>query len=155
TRYYGPDNEKVEEFNGSGRLVDRVYGGSDVHALKGGGGWCASAADMARLIAAADGCPVVDNILTSSSLSTLTEYGNDDRKMARGWTESDGRGRWTRTGTLSSTHALVEHFPDGECWVILTNSGVWTGHHFSRELQRLIERLRGRYSASLPSRDLF
>lgn len=155
TRYYGPDNEQVEEFNGSGRLVDRVYGGSDVRALKGGGGWCASAADIARLIASVDGCPVVDNILNPTSLNTLTAYGNDDHKLARGWTESDGRGRWTRTGTLSSTHALVEHFPDGECWVILTNSGVWTGYHFSRELQRLVERFRSRYSTTLPTRNLF
>ncbi|MDE6680783.1 MAG: hypothetical protein K2J92_05460, partial [Muribaculaceae bacterium] len=106
-------------------------------------------------IASVDGCPVVDNILNPTSLNTLTAYGNDDHKLARGWTESDGRGRWTRTGTLSSTHALVEHFPDGECWVILTNSGVWTGYHFSRELQRLVERFRSRYSTTLPTRNLF
>ena len=51
----------------------------------------------------------------------------------------------THPKTLSSTHALVERYPQGDCWVILTNSGVWTGHHFSRDLQRLIERLRSRY----------
>lgn len=36
-RYYGPDTVKVEEFNGSGRLVDRVYGGSNVNGLVGAG----------------------------------------------------------------------------------------------------------------------
>ncbi len=35
TRYYPPDNELVEEFNGSGNMVERVYGGSNVNGLMG------------------------------------------------------------------------------------------------------------------------
>ena len=33
--YYGPDNDPVEEYNGSGRMVERVYGGSNVNGLVG------------------------------------------------------------------------------------------------------------------------
>lgn len=153
-RYYGPDNELVEEFNGSGRLVERVYGGSNVNGLMGAGGWCASASDLARLVAATDKYPRVANILTNASIDSMTAYSKDD-KLSRGWSEIDEHGKWRRTGTLSSTHTLVERFPNGECWVIITNSGVWTGFHFSSDMTRLVSRLRAAYSASMPRRDLF
>lgn len=154
SRYYAPDDELVEEYNGSGRMVSRVYGGNDVNALKGAGGWCTSAADFARLVAATDGDSRLKDVISRQSVATLTAH-SDDEKLSRGWSECDGRGKWTRTGTLSSTHTLVERFPDGQCWVFITNTGVWTGFHFTRDLQRLLERLRDRYSGSLPARNLF
>lgn len=153
-RYYGPDNEPVEEFNGSGRLVNRVYGGSNVNGLMGAGGWCASASDMARLVAAIDKYPRVTNILSDASVDSLTVW-SEKVNRARGWGEILGEGKWRRTGTLSSTHTLVERFPDGECWVLITNSGVWTGHHFSRTMSSLVARMRSAYSDRLPRRDLF
>lgn len=154
TRYYPPDNELVEEYNGSGKLVERVYGGSNVNGLLGAGGWVASAADLARLIAAIDGESGVKNVISDESIRTLTAY-DEKENMSRGWGEVTSNGKWVRTGTLSSTHALVERFPDGDCWVILTNSGVWTGPHFSKDLGRLIEKLRSRYGKDLPHRNLW
>ncbi|MDE6095878.1 MAG: beta-lactamase family protein [Muribaculaceae bacterium] len=153
-RYYPPDNELVEEYNGSGNMVERVYGGSNVNGLLGAGGWVAPASDIARLVAAIDGEPGVKNILSQWGINTLTAYDEKDN-ICRGWVEVRRDGRWTRTGTLSSTHALVERFPDGDCWVLLTNSGVWTGHNFSRDLERLVERLRNRYGGIMPTRNLW
>lgn len=154
TKYYAPDDELVEEFNGSGRMVSRVYGGSNVNALLGAGGWTASAADMARLVAAIDNYPVVSNILDEENIDLLVEHDDHD-KMSRGWSEADANGKWTRTGTLSSTHALIERFPNGECWVMITNTGVGKGASFSRDLSRLVEQLRSRYKTQLPSRSLW
>lgn len=153
-RYYGPDTVLVEEWNGSGLMVERVYGGSNINGLVGAGGWCASASDLARLVASVDKYPHVKNILSDASIDTMTEYVKDE-KMSRGWSETDENGKWRRTGTLSSTHTLVERFPNGECWVMITNSGVWTGHNFSRSMTSLISDLRGAYSSSFPNRDLF
>lgn len=152
--YYGPDTVSVEEWNGSGRMVERVYGGSNVNGLVGAGGWLASASDLARLVAAVDKYPRVRNILSSESIDSLTAYSKDD-KRSRGWSEIDEYGKWRRTGTLSSTHTLVERFPNGECWVLITNSGVWTGHNFARDLTNLVSRLRAAYSRSMPRRDMF
>lgn len=153
-RYYGPDTVAVEEYNGSGRMVERVYGGSNVHGLMGAGGWCASASDLARLVAATDKYPHVRNILSNASIDTLTAFAKDD-KVSRGWSEIDSSGKWRRTGTLSSTHTLVERFPNGECWVLITNSGVWTGPSFSRSMSQLVSNLRSRYGKALPRRDLW
>lgn len=152
--YYGPDNEPVEEYNGSGRMVERVYGGSNVNGLVGAGGWCASASDLARLVAATDKYPHVRNIISNESIDSLTAFAKDD-KVSRGWSEIDQHGKWRRTGTLSSTHTLIERFPNGECWVMITNSGVWTGHNFSRDMTKLISDLRPRYSELFPRRDLW
>lgn len=153
-RYYGPDNEEVEEYNGSGRMVERVYGGSNVNGLLGAGGWCASAADLARLVAATDKYPHVSNIISNESIDSLTAFAKEGR-VSRGWSEIDEQGKWRRTGTLSSTHTLIERFPNGECWVLITNSGVWTGHNFSRDMTRLVSKLRPLYSDILPRRDLW
>lgn len=153
-RYYGPDTVKVEEYNGSGRMVDIVYGGRNVNGLVGAGGWCATASDLARLVAATDKYPRVSNILSNASIDSLTAYSKDDRK-SRGWSEIDEGGKWRRTGTLSSTHTLIERFPNGECWVLITNSGVWTGFHFSSSMTQLVSRLRSAYAADMPRRDLF
>lgn len=153
-KYYGPDDELVQEFNGSGRMVERVYGGSNINALMGAGGWCTSAVELNRLVACADAYPGLKDVISPQSVATLTQH-SDDEKMSRGWNECDARGKWTRTGTLSSTHALIERFPDNECWVIITNTGIWTGHHFSRDLNRLVENLRTRYGDSFPRRNLF
>lgn len=153
-RYYGPDTVTVEEYNGSGRMVERVYGGSNINGLLGAGGWCASASDLARLVAATDKYPHVSNIISNESIDSLTAYAKDD-KVSRGWSEIDENGKWRRTGTLSSTHTLVERFPNGECWVIITNSGVWTGHNFSREMTKLVSNLRVRYGSFFPRRDLW
>lgn len=152
--YYGPDNEPVEEYNGSGRMVERVYGGSNVNGLVGAGGWCASPAELARLVAATDKYPYVHNIISDESIDSLTAYAKDD-KVSRGWSEIDENGKWRRTGTLSSTHTLIERFPNGECWVLLTNSGVFKGFHFSREMTDLVSDLRARYSSIFPKRDLW
>ncbi len=154
TCYYSPDSELVEEFNGSGKMVDRCYGGANINGLMGAGGWCASAASLARLVAAIDGDPGVPDILNGESIALMTSH-DEKEKTCFGWSDSDGKGKWTRSGTLSSAHALIERFPDKECWVILTNTGVWTGFRFTRDLQRLIDMLRSRYSGILPSRDLW
>lgn len=154
TRYYGPDTVAVEEFNGSGRMVERVYGGSNVNGLMGAGGWLTSASDLARLVAATDGDKRVADILTQESVDSLTAFDEKDKK-ARGWSETSAQGKWTRTGTLSSTHTLVQRFPDGECWVLITNSGVWTGHKFSHDMVRLVDRIRAIYRNQMPKRNLW
>lgn len=155
-RYYGSDTVKVKEFNGSGKMVDLVYGGRNVNGLVGAGGWCTTASDLARLVAATDKYARVPNILSDASIDSLTAYSRpEESRRSRGWSEISENGKWRRTGTLSSSHALVEHFPDGECWVLITNSGVWIGPRFSSSMSQLVSRLKSAYDGVMPRRDLF
>ena len=154
SKYYAPDDSVVYEYNGSGRQVNRVYGGSNVNGLMGAGGWVTSAADLARFIAAIDGNPHLPDIISRRSFEEMTRF-DPEKKVSFGWSGVDGTGKLTRTGTLSSTNAIVQCFPDGECWVMVTNTGAWTGFRFSRDMEKLIEVLRSRYSKDMPARDIF
>ena len=152
--YYAPDTVMVEEYNGSGKMVPRVYGGTDVYGLMGAGGWVASAPAIARLVASIDGDNRVPDILTAKSIALMTEY-NEESAMCRGWSHIEKDGSWLRTGTLYSAHSFVKHFPDGECWVIVTNTGVWIGHNFVRQLTQLVENMRAEYGAVMPKQNLW
>lgn len=155
-KYYGPDSTPVEEYNGSGRMVERVYGGNDIKGLKGAGGWVASAPDLLRVVASIDGYKGVPDLLSGKSISLMAEADNEEKHcMTRGWAEIEEDGSWVRTGTLSSSHAYVRLFPDGRCWAILTNSGNWRGARFARDMSRLVSNLNARYSGSMPKRNLW
>lgn len=155
-RYYSPDAELVEDFSHPGKMVDRCYGGANIKGLMGAGGWVASAADLNRFVAAIDGHAGISDVISPQSVRMMTAHGNEEEgKLCLGWTDSDKDGKWFRTGTLSSVHALIEHFPNGECWVITMNSGVWTGFRFNRDMIRLVDMLRSRYGSLLPKINLF
>ena len=153
SQYYAPDTVLVEEYNGSGKMVPRVYGGTDVYGLMGAGGWLASAPAIARLVASIDGDNRVPDILTARSIAKMTEY--EEGAVCRGWSHIEKDGSWLRTGTLYSAHSFVKHFPDGECWVITTNTGVWIGHNFVRQFVQLVDMLRADYGAVMPKQNLW
>lgn len=154
-RYYmHAGSEKVEEYNMSGKLVERCYGGNDINALSGAGAWCGSPAELCRLVASIDGKPQVPDILSQESIAEMTEYFDQDT-YSLGWNDTKPDGEWTRTGTLSGTSALVKCFPDGECWIMITNTSTWRGPGFTRYTEGLFRKCREQYSFLLPHRDMF
>ncbi len=154
-RYYMHEgSEKVEEYNMSGRMVERCYGGNDIRALSGAGAWCGSTAELCRFVASIDGKPQVPDILTQESIDEMTEY-FDSQTFSLGWNDTKPSDGWTRTGTLTGTSALVKYFPDGECWIMITNTSTWRGPGFTRYTDRLFKKCRELYSPLLPHRDLF
>ena len=154
-RYYmHAGSEKVEEYNMSGKLVERCYGGNDINALSGAGAWCGSPAELCRLVASIDGKPQVPDILSQESIAEMTEYFDQDT-YSLGWNDTKPDGEWTRTGTLSGTSALVKCFPDGECWIMVTNTSTWKGPGFTKYTESLFRNCRARYSGLLPETDLF
>ena len=79
----------------------------------------------------------------------------DSVTYALGWNDISADGIWTRTGTLAGTSALIKYYPDGECWIMVSNTGTWRGPRFTKWTSSLMRRLRERYSDSLPARNLF
>ena len=142
------------EFNNSGRLVEKCYGENDIPRLAGAGAWCASAAELCRLVASIDGCPVVPDIISRRSVEAMTRE-MPDHDFSLGWNYTPKGKPWVRTGSLVGTSALVIRYPDGECWVFITNTSTWKGHAFSRDTMALFERLRKKFGPVMPRRDLF
>mgnify|MGYP003370269762 FL=1 len=152
--YMHAGSELVEEYNLSGRMVERCYGGNDIHALSGAGAWCGSPAELCRFVASIDGKSEVQDILTKESIRQMTEY-FDPLTYSLGWNDTKPNGEWTRTGTLSGTSALIKYFPDGECWIMITNTSTWRGPGFTRYTEQLFRKCRERYGSLIPHRNLF
>ena len=154
-RYYMQDNDPpVPEFNNSGDSVARCYGGNNIRGLLGAGAWVASTAELARFVASIDGRKEIPDILSRHSVRQMTAF-SDNHKFSLGWNSTDPELGWQRTGSLSGTSAFIMYYPDGECWVLVTNTHAWKGPKFSRNLKELVRESRRRYSAKFPCRNLF
>lgn len=154
TRYYVQhDDEPAEEFNNSGRKVTRCYGGNNVTGLSGAGAWAASTPELALFVASIDGRPEVPDIISRESVDLMTEY-FDESTYSLGWNDTKD-GYWTRTGTFAGTSALIKYFPDGECWIFISNTGTYKGPGLARHTAELFDRLREKYSTRLPARNMF
>lgn len=155
-RYYTHegDGKFIEEYNGSGRIVERCYGGNDIPMLLGAGAWCGSPIEIARLVASIDSRDEVPDILSPEAVAQMTEYFDQDT-YSLGWNDTNPEKGWSRTGTLSGTSALVKYFPDGECWIMITNSSTWKGPSQARLTDELFKECRTVCSPALPHRNLF
>ena len=114
----------------------------------------ASAPELALLVASIDGRPEVPDIISPESVAAMTEY-VDENTYALGWNDTKPDAGWTRTGTFAGTSALVKYFPDGECWVFITNTSTYKGPGLARFTNNLFETLRASYSDKFPARNLF
>ena len=56
---------------------------------------------------------------------------------------------------MAGTSALVLKYPDGQCWILITNTSTWKGHGFSNDSMAFFEKLREKYMAKMPKKDLF
>lgn len=155
-RYYTHegDGKFIEEYNGSGKMVERCYGGNNIPLLSGAGAWCGSPAEIARLVASIDGRPEVEDIISPEAVAQMTEY-FDKETYSLGWNDTDPAKGWSRTGTLAGTSALVKYFPDGECWILITNTSTWRGPGLSRYTETLFKQCRELCSEKIPARNLF
>lgn len=127
TRYYvqeGP-GKYIPDYRDTTLMTERCYGGNDLKILGGAGGWIASAVEIAQLVACIDGDPAVEDIISRESFFEMISF--VEERYSLGWNSTDPNKGWQRSGTLSGTSSLIYHFPDGECWVLLMNSGTAKG----------------------------
>ena len=154
-RYYvQKDDQPVNEFNNSGRMVPRCYGGNNIEGLSGAGFWVASTPELALLVASIDGRPEVPDLLSPESVAAMTEYFDPDT-YSLGWNDTKPTGEWTRTGTFAGTSALVKYYPDGECWIFVANTSTYKGPGLAHFTAELFDTLRAEYADALPRRNLF
>ena len=154
-RYYtAPNDKKVPEYTNSGRRVSRCYGGNDIHNLSGAGAWVASTPELALFVASINGRSEIPDIIRKESLDAMIEYFDKDT-FSLGWNDTNPETGWIRTGTFSGTSALIKYFPDGECWILLTNTSTCKGAAFSRYTSALFDELREEYSKKIPRRNFF
>ena len=155
-RYYTHegDGKFIEEYNDSGNIVERCYGGSDIKLLSGAGAWCCSTIELARLIACIDADPTIPDILSDEAIRQMTEP-IDNSIYSLGWNDTNPKTGWSRSGTLAGTCAYIKHFPDGECWIMVSNTSSWKGPSQAKYTDALFEKCRKLFSHKLPAKNLF
>ena len=152
--YMHSSSVPVPEFNNSGRMVVRCYGENDITTALGAGAWVASAAELCRLIASIDGDRTVPDVISPQAVKLMTQE-MPDHQFSLGWNFTPRNRPWIRTGSLVGTSALVLRYPNGECWVFITNTSTWKGHKFSQDTMALFEKLRKRFGSKMPKRNMF
>lgn len=152
--YMHSSSVPVPEFNNSGRMVVRCYGENDITTALGAGAWVASAAELCRLVASIDGDRTLPDVISPQAVKLMTQE-MPDHQFSLGWNFTPRNRPWIRTGSLVGTSALVLRYPDGECWVFITNTSTWKGHKFSQDTMALFEKLRKRFGSKMPKRNMF
>ena len=155
-RYYTHegDGKYIEEYTDSDVMVERCYGGNNIPLLSGAGAWCASPIELARLVASIDGRNEVPDIISKEAHAQMIEYFDPDT-FSLGWNDTTPEKGWSRTGTFSGTSAMVKYFPDGECWIFISNTSTWKGPRQSKETDSLFRKCRKLYGEKFPAHNLF
>ncbi len=155
-RYYTHegDGKYITDIRDTTRMTERSYGGNDVTLLSSAGGWTASVIELAKLVASIDGDETLPDILSQESVDAMVEYIDQDT-YSLGWNDTNPEKGWSRTGTLSGTCALVRRYPDGECWIFVTNTSTFKGPSQAKLTEALFNQCRELYRSRLPEIDLF
>ncbi len=137
-RYYESKGEEpILSFDGKNKERPKCYGGNDINLLWGAGAWVASPSELLLFTAAIDGDPAVPDILKPETVAYMTKH--DTRQLPIGWMHTRENGEWIRTGTLSSTSAVLKRQNDGYSWVFVTNTGSWKGPKLASKIETMIK----------------
>jgi D-alanyl-D-alanine carboxypeptidase len=120
--YYGQNGENPYIYN-----ISRM----DAH-----GGWLASATDLARLMVKVDGFSSNPDILSASSISTMTGGSAANPGYACGWLVNSA-GNWWHNGSLPGTATEIVRTSGEYCWVILCNTRT-NAPNFMEDLDGLV-----------------
>jgi len=151
--YYEPGDAMLKpSIYGTGNLVPASYGGNDIEALGGAGGWLATAPDLMKLLLAIDGSDSRIDILSRKSITYMTDTNNGFAPI--GWKTTFPDGTWWRTGTFPGTAGMLKRQSDGTAWVILLNTSAWNGPEISTDINYMMARALSQVKV-WPDRDLF
>ena len=155
-RYYTHDGDGkyIPDFRNPEDSVERCYGGSNLPLLSGAGAWCSSPIELARFVSSINGKGIIEDIISKEAINQMTEY-YDENTYSLGWNDTHPTKGWNRTGTLAGTSALIRHYPDGECWILVTNTSTYKGPRFTKNTDALFTECRKAYSSKLPAQNLF
>lgn len=137
---------------GTGEMVPKTYGGTNITALSAAGGWIASPAQMMQLLVAIDGFDTTPDILSKKSIEEMTTPAKPIR-TGMGWMYINDND-WVRTGTLAGSSALVVRKDDETSYMVVVNTSTWTGPRFTSEIKRTMEKALENVN-NWPAHDLF
>jgi CubicO group peptidase (beta-lactamase class C family) len=122
---------------GTGKLVPRTYGGSDINILGGAGAWISTPSSLLKLLTAIDGEGTKPDILSPETIQTMVtvcEVGD----AVIGW-KACREDKWVRTGTLIGTNAVLAKGANGLSYAFITNTNVYSGAYFNKTIEKMMD----------------
>lgn len=154
SRYHMVDHAELEPSLYGCDSVVSCYGANDIRSLSGAGAWIASAPEIAMFVASIDGLLGREDIIGEESRKMMTTP-DELSKHPIGWAKIYSDGTLQRSGTFDGSSALVKLYPDGECWVFISNTDAWMGPRQNTLTSVFLDSLHEKYSEKFPCRDLF
>lgn len=120
--YVGNGYTTLSSYN-TGVSVPWEYGGFNLEAMDAHGGWIATARDLVRLLVAIDGFSTKTDILSPSTIATMTTPSVNNNYYAKGWAVNSAD-NWWHTGALDGTASFLARTSGGYTWAIILNKRV-------------------------------
>ncbi len=95
--------------------------GMQVRRMDSHGGWVASAIDLVRFAVRVDGFPTKPDLLSSSSITTMTTASSANSGYAKGWGVNTAP-NWWHIGNLPGNTSVLVRTSGGFCWAALINT---------------------------------
>jgi CubicO group peptidase (beta-lactamase class C family) len=105
---------------GTGQEVPLEYGGVSVEAMDAHGGWIATSRDLLRLLTAVDGFPSRPDILSATTIQTMTTPSANDVNYAKGWGVNSAK-TWWHNGALHGSASIMVRTNTQLTWAIILN----------------------------------
>lgn len=112
---------------GDGTVLPNEYGGLQIEAMDAHGGWIATARDMVQLLVSVDGFTSKPDILTQSSIQTMTTPSTANAGYAKGWSVNSFD-NWWHLGALSGTASFWGRTANGYTWALILNKRIVDGN---------------------------
>ncbi len=122
-KYYGYGGYTNKSTYGTGEDVPWEYGGFNLEAMDGHGGWIATARDLVKLLTAVDGFNTKPDILNASSIAIMTEPSAPFANYAKGWSVNSAN-NWWHTGGLPGTASILVRANSGYNFAIFVNTRI-------------------------------
>ncbi len=85
------------------------------------GGWLATAEDLIRMIRRVDGREPPADMLTASTIATMTRPSPNNPHYALGWSVNE-HNNWWHMGSLPGTASVLVRAHHNMCWAVLVNT---------------------------------
>lgn len=120
---YEGNGFNVPSCYGTGVNVPWEYGGWNLEAMGAHGGWIATARDLVCLINAVDGFSSRPDILSASTINTMTTPSVNASYYAKGWSVNQFN-NWWHTGALDGTASIMVRSSGGYTFAIILNKRI-------------------------------
>ncbi|PHS04662.1 MAG: hypothetical protein COA88_13375 [Kordia sp.] len=117
--YIGEGYTTLSSYN-DGTFVPWEYGGFSVEIMDGHGGWIGTSRDLVRLLLAVDGFNSKPDILTPTSINTMSTPSTVNNFYAKGW-QVNSADNWWHSGALDGTASYLVRTSGGATWAIILN----------------------------------